>query len=249
MLTPAAVEPFRFFSWESLGAGWYLTWRLFIRVIPAGIIVGVVAALFARSGGALGGFLVALGIVAALIWSIMLVPRLTSQWARQRYGQALDGALGVWWGITWRSVVVSLVAAVIMAVPNVVALSLKTAYPHSALGTLGGLLISVMSLINIVVSVLATGWAMSRVAAAQIVGLGPSPSVTTEPAAVRPAGGGTSPVEVPVVATAPRPVAASPAAAPPEAKMQCPKCGLYETEHGSVIGWYCKVCGWRQTRR
>jgi hypothetical protein len=25
-----------------------------------------------------------------------------------------------------------------------------------------------------------------------------------------------------------------------------PKCSLYETERGTVIGWYCKVCGWRE---
>ena len=71
-----------------------------------------------------------------------------------------------------------------------------------------------------------------------------------------------SPIEVepPVVvaqepAPAPRPAprAAPAPAAPPvvsaEGKRQCPKCGLYETERGSVIGWYCKVCGWREARR
>jgi len=62
---------------------------------------------------------------------------------------------------------------------------------------------------------------------------------------------------VPVVerAPAPRPAprAAAVATAPPPAaaagKRQCPKCSLYETERGSVIGWYCKVCGWRESRR
>jgi hypothetical protein len=29
---------------------------------------------------------------------------------------------------------------------------------------------------------------------------------------------------------------------------RCPKCGLQETERGSVIGWYCRVCGWREKR-
>lgn len=31
-------------------------------------------------------------------------------------------------------------------------------------------------------------------------------------------------------------------------RKQCPKCGLSETERGSVIGWYCTVCGWRESR-
>jgi hypothetical protein len=48
-------------------------------------------------------------------------------------------------------------------------------------------------------------------------------------------------------APAPRPTGvATPAAG--EGKRQCPKCGLYETERGSVIGWYCRVCCWREAR-
>ena len=34
-----------------------------------------------------------------------------------------------------------------------------------------------------------------------------------------------------------------------EGKRQCPKCSLYETELGKVIGWYCRICGWRESRR
>ena len=41
----------------------------------------------------------------------------------------------------------------------------------------------------------------------------------------------------------------SPAAGRSDDKRQCPKCGLCETERGSVIGWYCTTCGWRETRR
>jgi ribosomal protein L37AE/L43A len=51
----------------------------------------------------------------------------------------------------------------------------------------------------------------------------------------------------PVAPPAPAPVAASRPAAVTD-KRQCPKCSLYETERGSVIGWYCKVCGWREGR-
>jgi hypothetical protein len=68
-----------------------------------------------------------------------------------------------------------------------------------------------------------------------------------------------APMESPVSVITPVPVATpvATASAPPtargqvavEGKRQCPKCGLYETERGSVIGWYCTVCGWRETRR
>ena len=34
-----------------------------------------------------------------------------------------------------------------------------------------------------------------------------------------------------------------------DGKRQCPKCSLYETELGKVIGWYCRICGWRESRR
>jgi hypothetical protein len=58
------------------------------------------------------------------------------------------------------------------------------------------------------------------------------------------------PVAIPV-ATAPAEPAPQPARGPAatEGKRQCPKCSLYETERGSVIGWYCTICGWRETRR
>jgi hypothetical protein len=253
MLTPAAVEPFGFFTWDSFRAGWYLTWRLLVRVIPIAILIGLAVAFLGRANS-VTGFLLALGVLGAVVWSIMLIPMLTSQWARECYGQALDGALAVWWGITWRSLGVSLVAAVIMAVPNVVALSLKTAFPDSVLGLLGRLILALLNVANVVVTVLATGWAMSRVAASQLAGVAPiaSPLALDEPADEAP------PVATRVVAPAPAPApravappttAPAPVRAESSGKMQCPKCGLYETERGSVIGWYCKVCGWRERRR
>ena len=167
----AASEPFGFLTVESLRAGWWLTWRLIVRVAPivgAGMLVGLVL-----MPGAFGGFLMAIGFCVAGIWSVLLVPKLTSQWAQERYGYPLENALKVWWGITWRGLVVSMVAAVIMAVPNVVALSFKTAYSGSVLGAFAGLVISLLNLANIAVSILATGWAMSRVSYEQLGGLEP----------------------------------------------------------------------------
>ena len=34
----------------------------------------------------------------------------------------------------------------------------------------------------------------------------------------------------------------------PTTAMRCPKCGSGDTERGVVIGWYCRVCGWRGPR-
>ena len=254
LMTAAVIEPFGFFTVESLRAGWWLSWRLFVRVVAifgAAALVGLVLV-----PGAVGSFLMGLGFIAGAVWSIVLIPKLTSQWAQEHYGYPLENPTKVWWGITWRGLVVSLVAAVIMAVPNVVALSLKTAYAGSLLGGIGALVIWLLNVANVAVSILATGWAMSKVVAEQLGGLEPVPRVAVAPPAV-----GMAPLEPdppaaePEAMAAPSPApraAAAPSAArvmSAEGKRQCPKCGLYETERGSVIGWYCKVCGWREARR
>jgi len=246
--------PFAFLTIDSLRAGWWLTWRLVVRVVAifaASALVGLVLL-----KGPVGQLLMGVGIVAGAAWSLYLLPTLTSQWAQEHYGYPLENPVRVWWGITWRSAVVSLVAAVIMAVPNVVALSLKTAYGDTALGGLASLVLWLLTIANVVVSVLATGWAMSRVTAEQLSGRVPVDAPTPasyaaaalSPIAVEPRV--TETVAAPVAAPAARAVA-RPVLAPAagEGKRQCPKCGLYETERGSVIGWYCKVCGWREARR
>jgi len=56
-----------------------------------------------------------------------------------------------------------------------------------------------------------------------------------------------APVAAPAMAARPAPAAV--ASASHEGKRQCPKCSLYETELGKVIGWYCRICGWRESRR
>jgi hypothetical protein len=253
LITAAVIEPFGFFSWDSLRAGWYLSWRVFVRVLPVFAVSVLVGFVLMKGSPAVGGFLMSLGICAGGIWSLVLVPKLTSRWAQERYGYPLENALQVWWGITWRSLVVSLVAAVIMAVPNVVALSVKTAYSDSLLGGFAGLMLWLLSLANIAVSILATGWGMSRVTASQLSGFEPIAPTLAESMPAPPL----EPVAVPAVERAPAPraapraapVATASPAASAEGKRQCPKCGLYETERGTVIGWYCKVCGWREARR
>jgi hypothetical protein len=262
-----SVEPFGFFTLESLGAGWYLTWRLLVRVAIGGAVAGVIAGVLnALRRPDLAATVVSLGLAAAIIWAAVLIPRVTIQWAEQWYGATLTGRLRIWWGVAWRVSVVAFIGAVICTPPEFVALSLMTAFPNSALGMVGGLLSIALGVANFGVSVVAAGWAMSKVAAEQIEtgvaeapeiamplesGALAAPSLEPEPleqvAAVVP-----EPVtaSAPVVrarpAIAPAPVAAAPRPAAVSDRPQCPKCSLYETERGTVIGWYCKVCGWRE---
>jgi hypothetical protein len=262
-------EPFGFFTKDALRAGWYLMWRQLVRVVPVGVGAVVLGGVLGKLGlGIIGALLMGLGLCAAGIWGVILVPQLASQWAMATFGYPLTGAVRTWWGITWRVLVASLVTAVILTPPNFVALSLSTAFSTSALGVLGGLLTVLLGLVNFLASILATGWAMSRVAVAQLAGLPldatqlpPAPSAAApvpaptmaEPLEVA------SPTGVPTLTEPALPAATAAAViAPPrparapagaEGKRQWPKCSLYETERGSVIGWYCTICGWRESRR
>ena len=229
--------------------------------------------------GVFGVVVSGLGLCAASVWAALLIPRLASQWAVEHYGYPLTGQVRVWWSIVWRVFVAAFIAAVILTPPNFVALSLSTAFKGSLLGGLGKLLTAVLGLANFGVAVLATGWAMSRVTAMQLSGLPlalaplePEPIVSESPLVTSPAEtvsfetpaavAASVPLTMPVTVAAPAPVAIpvapAPAAAAPqpaggpaadEGKRQCPRCSLYETERGSVIGWYCTICGWREARR
>jgi hypothetical protein len=273
------VEPFGFFTLDALRAGWYLVWRQLVRVVPVAVAALLIGTGLGRLGlSVLGGVVSGLGVLAALVWAIVLVPRLASQWAQGYYGYPLTGQGRVWWAIFWRSSVASLVASVVLTPPTMVAASLSIAFQGSPLGGLGKLMMALLAIVNGVVAVITTGWAMSKVASTQLSGL-PMTSLPFEPteiarepavlAAPDDADGLMTPapvavpepVAVPVLAHTPTAVATAPqaaamavaTAAPPaaaaEGKRQCPKCGLHETERGTVIGWYCTICGWRESRR
>ena len=264
------VEPFGFFTRDALRAGWYLVWRQLIRVVPLAVGSLLIGGVLGRLGMSIFGVIVGgLGLCAASIWAALLIPRLASQWAVAYYGYPLTGQARVWWAIVWRVTVASFIAAVILAAPSFMANSLSSANTGSVLVGFGKLLQTVLGLANFAVYVLATGWAMSRVSAMQLSGL-PMELLALEPEPIvieptpdpfeTPSAVAASPplaIEAPVASPAPAVIPAAPAAAPPptrgpaavEGKRQCPKCGLYETERGSVIGWYCTICGWRETRR
>ncbi len=253
-----ALEPFGFFTLDALRAGWYLTWRQLVRIIPVAV-VGVIGGglLTGLRMPVLGAVLIGLGVIAAVLWGAVLVPQLTSRWAEARYGYSLSGPTGVWWGVTWRVAVVSLVAGVILVPPNYLAMSLTESFKGSVpLTLLGHGLTALLGVVNVIVTLLGSGWAMSRVTAAQLAGLPVAPeslatAAVCPPLVVAPA---PIPAAAPVVqAGSVRPAQAAPAASAPagrtDGKRQCPKCGLYETERGAVIGWYCTICGWREARR
>ena len=261
------VEPFGFFSLDSLRAGWYLLWRQMVRVVPLAVAAILIGGVLGKLGlGVVGAVVAGLGVCVAVIWSVVLLPRLAGQWALATYGYPLTGEVRVWWGIVWRVSIASLVAAFILAPPNLVALSISASFPASALGQLGKLLTALLGVANFAVAVLATGWATSRVTAQQLSGLPVGsllptpivreprpPAVVDEPVAVGILAPAVTPVAVPAVAggtSTGLSLAAAPGrVAAPAGKRQCPKCGLHETERGSVVGWYCTVCGWRESRR
>src|SRR4030095_13414982 len=113
------MEPFGFFSVEALRAGWYLIWRQVVRVAPlmaGSVLVGYL--LISRGLVGFGGFLIAIRIIVAVVWDAVLIPRLASQWSEATYGYPLTGAGSVWWNITWRSMVASIVAAVVLTPPQ-----------------------------------------------------------------------------------------------------------------------------------
>jgi hypothetical protein len=255
------IKPLGLFSLDALRAGWYLSWRQLIRVVPAGIGVVLLGGLLGWLGSpVLVPIVSGVGLLAVSIWAMVLVPRLTIQWAEQWYGATLTGQVRIWWGVVWRVFVASLVAAVIFTPPQFVATSLSTSFTGAALGMVGGLLTVLLALANAIVSLLATGWGMSKVAVAQIATLEAitglaAPGVFSSapeplPVAASVAAAPVVAAAAPAAAAAPTATAVAPAPASRAAggTRQCPKCGLHETERGTVIGWYCRVCGWREGR-
>jgi len=290
-MSTQVIAPLGFFTYDAFRAGWYFLWRMCLYTLPAFVVamIGVVlmvmaffcagfygqdtkdqAALMEAVTGTqfwIGIALIFLGSLGGFIASIPLTTRIARTWALRTWNRTFESP--VWWSITWRVFLVSLLVAVIGQGVNVVikALTSPTASEGSTL--LGGFLSLVVALLNLVVTLLSYGWAMSRVAASRIGGLGvatavvaglnplgyaptmgpqytaPRPAPVT-PVARAPMQGTAVPVMAPRAPTPPPPPPASGSA--PAGRRQCPKCNLYETEKGTVLGWYCKVCGWSESR-
>ena len=225
----ARVEPFEFFTLDSLKAGWYLSWRLWLRLLGIYVGVAVLGVVVAISLGRAAGrgllpilvIVAAVAIVASIYPVVVFTNRIVRGWALSYYGRELHS--GVWWGIAWRSAMVSLAMSVGIGVAQFFFRGAFALVAHVASFTL--------VITQIVLNLQATGWAMSVMVARQLEGV--------EPAVTGASGVGT------------RPTSASPTSAltpDSEGRVQCPKCGQRETEFGQVIGWHCRICGWWESR-
>lgn len=297
------ISPFGFFTYDAFRAGWYFAWRLGLYLLPAWVLMligGVMMFMPLLSAGfsvgmdpstsdavmdalsspqfALGGVLFGLAWLGGFIASIPLTSKIARGWAEKTWGRSF--AQGVWWSIFWRVVAISILASIVGKGVNVVidALTADTAGIGS---NLVGLFLSLVVLaLNIVVSLLSYGWAMSKVVADRLGGVGvattvvaslnplgymptagpqytapPRPAPVARPAPVTPmptppppavTPAGAAPTMTPRAPAPPPPP--PPSGAGPGERRQCPKCSLYETERGTVLGWYCKVCGWSESR-
>jgi hypothetical protein len=235
-----APAPISFFAHASLAAGWYLAWRLTVFTAPFWLVPAALAAAILYPGGAdpgpelalLAAGLVALGLIAAFVASIRLTNRVASGWAVARWGRALSQ--GVWWGIFWRVAVIGVLSGVVIGAVEMAAAAYAALKPWSPEVLFVTMIPYAVILANVVVTLRSYGWAMSTMVARRL-------NAASPPAAV-PAIASVAPASL-APAAAPRTTAPTAAAE----RLQCPKCGLRETERGQVIGWHCKVCGWRET--
>lgn len=235
----ATVTPISFFAHASLGAGWYIAWRLTVFTAPFWAVPAAIAGALLyyfpdRPELALvAAGLVLVGLIAAFIASIPITTRVASGWAVKRWGRPLTQ--GVWWGIFWRVVVVSLVTSMITGAAQAGAAMYAAVKPWSPEVLFVTLVPYAVMLASLVVTLRSYGWAMSTMVAKRLSGPAALDPARDARAAAAPAPGARA---------VPMPAAATPGEAP-----QCPKCGLRETQRGQVIGWHCRVCGWRESRR
>jgi len=303
-MSTQVIAPIGFFTYDAFRAGWYFLWRMCLYTLPAFVVAmigGVMMFMSLISAGIsgldtpdqaavmeavtsgpfwIGIALMFLGGLGGFIASIPLTTRITRAWAQKTWGRTFQD--GVWWAITWRVSLVSLLAAVIGQGFNVAINALTSDTAGVGSNLLGLFLTLVVSALNIVVTLLSYGWAMARVAASRIGGIGvvtsvvaglnplgyapttgpqytaprPAPVTPVTPIRTPPMPSAAGPVVTPAAAA---PVMAAPVPTPPppqprppsgagQGRRQCPKCSLYETEKGTVLGWYCKVCGWSESR-
>lgn len=230
MANQGTIAPLGLFTRDALQAGWYLA----VRVLPwtfGYVLIGFAAAfVLIRSGLVFpGAFIFATAVIAAFGVFVKRSGAITSQWAESRWGHALPDDSMVWLTITWRAL---LVAGVVM-------------WPVSmAMVFAPGWLPSLLALgATVPVLVLATGHAMSKVAAAQLADREPAPrsAPTRSPVPVR------SPAAPPATRS-PAPQRAPRVDTAAEPKLRCPECGRIEVARGPVIGWQCGACNWRGPR-
>lgn len=166
---PRPIEPFGLFTYGALKAGWFFAWRMTVFTLPywgggAAIAAGVVY--LDRELVDVAAVVAALGVLAALIASIPITNRIAREWTRVRYGKRLSG--GVWWGIFWRVLVVSLVAGAIFAAVQTAATLYAARLEWSPEQMFVTLVPYAVLVANVVVMLRAYGWAMSVMVARRL---------------------------------------------------------------------------------
>jgi hypothetical protein len=229
--TARPVEPIGIFTYGALRAGWFYLWRLTLFTLPywggaAAIAAGLIHV--DPSLTPIAAILVGLGALAAFIASIPLTNRIARTWALAWFGRRMTG--GVWWGMFWRVLIVSLIAGVIFTAVQIATTVYAATMEWSPMQMFITMVPYAVLIANLVVTVRAYGWAMSVMVAKRLA-----------------AAGAAAPARVPA---ARRPASSAPPGAPRAtadvAAGACPKCGGRDVEQGAVIGRYCRVCGWRE---
>ncbi|MGH7355926.1 MAG: hypothetical protein ACRELS_15275 [Candidatus Rokuibacteriota bacterium] len=220
----------------------------------------------------IGSILLALSSLGGFIASIPLTTKIARKWALRTWNRTFER--GVWWSIFWRVFLTLLLAAIIL----MGALVVVGVVSATGATLVGGLLNLSLNCLLLVVLLFSYGWSMSRVVASRIGGVAAGVATTVvaglNPLGYTPTAGPqytapprpapVTPMPTAPMSGAPRPVVTSTVMTPrapmpppppsssggvaPAGRRQCPKCGLYETEKGTVLGWYCKVCGWSESR-
>jgi hypothetical protein len=215
-----SLEPLGLFTYGALKAGWFFAWRMTLYTLPywgGALALAAGLAYFDPSLVPLAAVLVGLGGVAAFVASIPLTNRIARAWALAALGRRLSG--GVWWGMFWRVLVVSLVAGAVFSAVQVGTTVYAATLPWSPMQMFITMIPYAVLLANVVITLRAYGWAMSATVVRRLD-----------------AGAPVAPLERAGTTTGAGVVAPT----------ACPKCGGRELVTGTVIGRYCGVCGWRE---
>ena len=164
-----SVEPLSFFAHAALGAGWYFCWRLTVYTLPywgGGLLIALGLLYFDPSLAPFAALASALGLIAAFVASIPLTNRIARGWALARFGRRLPR--GVWWGIFWRVLLVSLVAGAVFGAAQFASALYAATLDWSPTQMFVYMMPYAVAIANVVVTLRAYGWAMSTMVARRL---------------------------------------------------------------------------------
>ena len=155
---PPPIAPLGFFTMDAARAGWYLVWRVALYTIPFWLIPFVLSfVIFATIGNTyISAIVFCVGVIGGITAFCRRCGSVASQWAESRWGSPLPDEGAVWLDLLWPIIKATFLAGAAMSPLTIAAAS----------GS--GFLLAILALIQMVVFVVATGWAMSKVAAKQL---------------------------------------------------------------------------------